>query len=197
MRHRVKGRKLGRTASHRAATLRSLATALFRHKKIKTTLAKAKQAKIFIEPLITRAKLDSVANRRYVARHINDKKIVQELFGEIVEKIGDRPGGYLRIVKLGQRLGDAAEMAILELVDFSDVAPRKAGKPKKAKETKVKEAVVAEEVKETAEENSTEVKKEDSAEAVKEKNIKDTNESVEEKAEDNTEEKSEDTKESK
>ncbi|MBZ0179546.1 MAG: 50S ribosomal protein L17 [Melioribacteraceae bacterium] len=197
MRHKVKGRKLGRTASHRTATLRSLATALFRHKKIKTTLAKAKQAKIFIEPLITRAKVDSVANRRYVARHINDKKIVQELFGEIIEKIGDRPGGYLRIVKLGQRLGDAAEMAILELVDFSDAAPRKAGKPKKEKDTKVKEAIVADEVKETSKEKIDEVKEEPKTEATKENDAEDTDESVEEKPEDNTEDKSEDTKETK
>lgn len=198
MRHRLKGRKLGRTASHRTATLRALATALFRHKKIKTTLAKAKQAKTFIEPLITKAKVDSVANRRYVARHINDKKIVQELFGEIVEKIGDRPGGYLRVVKLGQRLGDAAEMAILELVDFSDVETRKAGKPKKEKETKVKEAVVAEEVKEeVSEADAEEIEEKTEPNSESEQDSEKVDEIDEEKTEDKAEDKSQDTKETK
>ena len=117
MRHRVKGRKLGRTASHRMATLRALTTALLKHKKIKTTLAKAKATRSFAEPLITKAKNDTVANRRLVAKHINDKEVVKELFGEIIENIGDRAGGYTRVVKLGNRLGDAAEMALLELIE--------------------------------------------------------------------------------
>ena len=132
MRHSVRGRKLGRTASHRAATLRLLATALFKHKKIKTTLAKAKELKKYAEPMITRAKTDSVHSRRIIAADINDKAIVKELFGEIVAKIGDRPGGYTRVVRLGQRKGDGAEMAIIELVDYSGVVKAKA--PKKAKE---------------------------------------------------------------
>ncbi|MEW6654240.1 MAG: 50S ribosomal protein L17 [Bacteroidota bacterium] len=132
MRHSVKGRKLGRTASHRAATLRLLATALFKHKKIKTTLAKAKELKKFAEPMITRAKNDSVHARRIIAADINDKALVKELFTEIVTKIGDRPGGYTRVVRLGQRKGDGAEMAVIELVDFSGIAKAKA--PKKAKE---------------------------------------------------------------
>jgi len=167
MRHGVKGRKLGRTASHRKATLEALATSLFRHKKIKTTLAKAKTAKTFIEPLITKAKNDSVHTRRLIASQIDDRKVVQELFNVIVPKIGDRPGGYLRVVKLGQRFGDAAQMAILELVDFNDVAPKKkASAPKekaepktkkaaKVKEEDVKDAQVIEEtVKEKAEDES-------------------------------------------
>jgi len=132
MRHSVRGRKLGRTASHRAATLRLLATALFKHKKIKTTLAKAKELKKFTEPMITRAKNDSVHARRIIAADINDKAVVKELFGEIAAKIGDRPGGYTRVVRLGQRKGDGAEMAIIELVDFSGIVKTKA--PKKAKE---------------------------------------------------------------
>lgn len=144
MRHRVKGRKLGRTASHRLATLRALAVALFKHKKIKTTLAKAKETRSFVEPLITKAKNDSVHARRYVAKHINDKEVVKELFGEIVEKVGDRPGGYTRVVKLGNRLGDAAEMAIIELVDYNDLVEKKEKKAKAPKKEKVVEEVETE-----------------------------------------------------
>jgi len=130
MRHRIKGRKLGRSTSHRAATLRSLATALIKHKKITTTVAKAKQTRLFVEPLITKAKNGSVHSRRLIARHIHDKDVLKELFSEIIPKIGDRPGGYTRVIKLGNRVGDAAEMAIIELVDFSEIS---AQKPKKAK----------------------------------------------------------------
>jgi large subunit ribosomal protein L17 len=139
MRHGVRGRKLGRTASHRLATLRALTTALLKHKKIKTTLAKAKTLRTFAEPLITKARIDSVENRRLVAKHINDKDVVKELFGEIVAKIGDRAGGYTRVVKLGNRLGDAAEMAIIELVDYNDLSTKKEKKSKAAVKGKVKE----------------------------------------------------------
>ena len=170
MRHRVKGRKLGRTASHRKATLNALATALFRHKKIKTTLAKAKEARSFSEVLITKAKTDTVHSRRDVARFIKDRDIVKELFNEIAVKAANRPGGYTRVVKLGHRLGDAAEMAILELVDYSDGATPVEAKPKAeevVEETpEVKEAeVVEEKAEETTEEpkaeEATEEKKED------------------------------------
>jgi len=137
MRHRLKGRKLGRTASHRSAMLRNLAVALIKHKKITTTLAKAKQTRLFVEPLITKAKNDSVHSRRLVARNIQDREAVHELFGEIIQKIGDRPGGYTRIVKLGNRLGDSSEMAIIELVDYNDSAKVKSKTKKKS--TKVKE----------------------------------------------------------
>ncbi|MBU2491342.1 MAG: 50S ribosomal protein L17 [Bacteroidetes bacterium] len=184
MRHGVKGRKLGRTSSHRKATLEALATSLFKHKKIKTTLAKAKTAKTFIEPLITKAKNDSVHARRLIASQINERKVVQELFNVIVPKIGDRPGGYLRVVKLGQRFGDAAQMAILELVDFNDVASKKKesapkakakaepkqkaeAKPKaaaKVKEEDVQDANVIEETAEVKTDENIEEKKEDSAE---------------------------------
>ncbi|MBK7103960.1 MAG: 50S ribosomal protein L17 [Ignavibacteriae bacterium] len=146
MRHRVKGRKLGRTASHRTATLRSLATALIKHKKITTTVAKAKQMRLFVEPLITKAKDDSVHARRLVARHINDKDIIKELFTEVVKKIGDRPGGYTRIVKLGNRLGDAAEMAIIELVDYNDINSNKSKTSKKKAEPKAKTKVETKQV---------------------------------------------------
>ena len=178
MRHRVKGRKLNRTASHRVATMRALATALLREKKIKTTVAKAKEIRLVVEPMITRAKNDSVAARRIIAKDINDKDVVKELFNEIAPKIGDRPGGYTRVVKLGRRLGDAAEMAIIELVDYNDVTSRK--KPKKAKTENAKivaetidEEVVEEEIEEAVvvdEEiaETTEEIEEDVAEAVEE-----------------------------
>ncbi len=154
MRHRVKGRKLGRTAAHREATLRLLATSLLQHKKIKTTVSKAKELRSYVEPLITKAKVDSVANRRHISRFIKDKEIVKELFSEIVEKIGDRPGGYTRVIKLGQRRGDAAEMAIIELVDYSDVAEDKPKKTKKKAEVKVEEPEIqdAEVIEETTDE---------------------------------------------
>lgn len=173
MRHRVKGRKLNRSTSHRLATKRALATALLREKKIKTTLAKAKEIRVFVEPMITRAKSNSVAARRIVAKDIHDKEVVKELFNEIVPKIGDRPGGYTRVVKLGRRPGDAAEMAIIELVDYNDLVERK--KPRKPKtedakvvdeeaEDTVEEAKVIEEVESTEESK----KSEDVVEAVEE-----------------------------
>ncbi|MFH1196353.1 MAG: 50S ribosomal protein L17 [bacterium] len=158
MRHGVKGNHLGRTASHRIATLRSLATHLINHKKIKTTLAKAKALRIFVEPLITKAKTDSVHSRRVIARHINDKDAVKELFGDIATKLAERKGGYTRIVKLGQRLGDGAQVAILELVDYNELLTKeKASKAKaklaakdakKNKDKDVQDAQVVEEVKE-------------------------------------------------
>jgi len=132
MRHRIKGRKLGRSTSHRAATLRALATALIKHKKITTTVAKAKQTRLFVEPLITKAKKDSLHARRLIGRHIQDKDVLKELFNEVVPKIGDRPGGYTRVVKLGNRVGDAAEMAIIELVDYNEIASKKPRKVKQA-----------------------------------------------------------------
>jgi large subunit ribosomal protein L17 len=132
MRHRVKGRKLGRTSSHRLATLRALATSLIKHKKIKTTSAKAKELRTFVEPLITKAKTDSVHSRRVVSAQIKDREVLTELFGEIISKIGERAGGYTRVVKLGQRKGDGAELSIIELVDFSGIIKPKAAKKAKA-----------------------------------------------------------------
>lgn len=179
MRHRVKGRKLGRTASHRQATLNALATQLLKYKKIKTTSAKAKSTKQFIEPLITKAKRNDLAAKRHIARFINDKEVFHELFADILEKIGDRQGGYTRVIKLGNRAGDAAEMSIIELVDYNEItSPKKkekkatteeepkAKKSKKApakedaEEAKVVEEVEAksgdtEDVKEDAEEPKT------------------------------------------
>ena len=123
MRHAKKGYKLGRTASHRRATLSALSGALVRHKRITTTLAKAKALRLYVEPLITRAREDTTHNRREAFRHLMDKQVVTELFEEIAEKVGDRPGGYTRVLRLGQRSGDAAEMAIIELVDYNESEP--------------------------------------------------------------------------
>ena len=168
MRHRIKGRKLGRSTSHRLATLRSLATALIKHKKITTTLAKAKQTRLFVEPLITKAKNDSVHSRRLVASQIHDKEVVKELFGEVAEKIGDRPGGYTRIVKLGNRVGDGAEMAIIELVDYNNIGAKKPKKSKKKAEPKPKEKI-EEVVEKTSDvEEKVEEVKETGAEEIKE-----------------------------
>jgi len=145
MRHRVKGRKLGRTASHRKATLIALATALLKHKRIKTTLAKAKETRGFVEKLITKAKKGDLHSHKQVMDVIKDKETVKELFAEIVQKIGDRPGGYTRVVKLGNRLGDAAQMALIELVDYNDIITAKAEERKEEKEIKAKEKKEAEE----------------------------------------------------
>lgn len=136
MRHRVRGRKLGRTASHRAALLSSLATSLLKHKRIKTTLAKAKEARSYVEALITKARRNDLHSRRLIMSVIHDKEVVKELFNEIVPKIGERPGGYTRVVKLGNRMGDAASMAIIELVDYNDVANAKAESQKEKRESK-------------------------------------------------------------
>ena len=138
MRHRVKGRKFNRTASHRAALLRSLATSLLKYKRIKTTVAKAKETRGFVEALITKARKNDLAARRHVASFIYDADVVKELFNEIIGKIGERPGGYTRVVKLGNRRGDAAEIAILELVDYNDVINAKAEEHKEKREAKVK-----------------------------------------------------------
>lgn len=131
MRHQKKRHKLGRTAAHRKATLASLASALIEHKRIETTLPKAKALRAYVEPLITRAKEDSTHNRREAFRHLQSKEAVTELFGDVAAQVGDRPGGYTRVIKLGQRLGDSAEMAVVELVDWNDVQPEGTGGAKK------------------------------------------------------------------
>jgi len=134
MRHRVKGRKLGRTASHRSATLKSLSAALLLEHRIETTVAKAKELRTYIEPLITRAKNDTTHNRRTAFSYLQNKYAVTELFEVVAPAAADRPGGYTRVLKLGFRLGDAAEMAVIELVDFNDVKPE--GKEDKKKRTR-------------------------------------------------------------
>ena len=120
MRHGKKISHLSRTNTHRKAMLSNMASSLIEHKRINTTVAKAKALKKFIEPIVTRSKVDSTHNRRIVFRYIKNKHAVSELFNSISEKIANRPGGYTRIVKLGNRLGDNADMAMIELVDFNE-----------------------------------------------------------------------------
>ena len=153
MRHNKKFNHLGRTASHRSAMLANMAISLIMHKRITTTVAKAKALKKYVEPLITKAKEDSTNSRRVVFSYLQNKEAIKELFGPVAQKVGDRPGGYTRIIKLGARQGDGADMAFIELVDFDEnmaKAPKAAAKrtrrggKKKAAEG---EAPVAEETK--------------------------------------------------
>lgn len=120
MRHGKKINHLGRKSAHRKAMLANMASSLILHKKITTTLAKGKALRPYIEPLITRSKTDSTHNRRMVFRYLQNKEAVSELFREISVKVADRPGGYTRILKIGNRLGDNAEMCIIELVDYNE-----------------------------------------------------------------------------
>lgn len=143
MRHNKQGRKLKRTASHRKALLASLSTALILHKRIQTTTAKAKEARRIIEPIITRARdaylseqsgnATDVHARREVYRFIRDRKAIQILFSEIAEKVGKRPGGYTRVLPLGNRLGDGASMSVIELVDYNDAQDNKQRRDRAAK----------------------------------------------------------------
>lgn len=133
MRHNKKFNHLGRTASHRASMLANMASSLIMHKRITTTLAKAKALKKYVEPLITRSKNDTTTSRRVVFRYLQDKYAVKELFGTIAAKVADRPGGYTRVIKLGLRQGDAAEIAFIELVDFDE---NMAKAPKAEKKTR-------------------------------------------------------------
>ncbi len=121
MRHGKRFNHLGRTASHRQALLSNLASSLILHKRINTTLAKAKALRQYVEPLITRSKTDTTHSRRMVFRYLQNKYATTELFREIAPKVAERPGGYTRIIKLGPRSGDAAEMAMIELVDFNPI----------------------------------------------------------------------------
>lgn len=120
MRHGKKINSLSRKSEHRKAMLSNLASSLIVHKRIKTTVAKAKALRKYIEPLITRSKYDNTHSRRTVFKYIGDKEAVKELFITVADKIADRPGGYTRIIKLGNRFGDNAEMALIELVDFNE-----------------------------------------------------------------------------
>ncbi len=121
MRHGDKINNLGRTASHRRALLSNLACELIAHKRIVTTLAKAKALRTYIEPLITKGKENTTHQRRVVFSYLQDKEAITELFSTIAEKIGGRPGGYTRVIKLGIRQGDNAEMGLIELVDFNEI----------------------------------------------------------------------------
>ncbi|MFZ9155054.1 MAG: 50S ribosomal protein L17 [Schleiferiaceae bacterium] len=165
MRHGKKFNHLGRTASHRKAMLSNMAASLITHKRINTTLAKAKELKKYVEPLVTRSKTDSTHNRRMVFSYRQNKDAVTELFREVAVKVGDRPGGYTRIIKTGNRLGDNAEMAMIELVDFNEIytnAKKEAKKNTRRSRAKVAApaaaapaAEVAPEAPEVAENNET------------------------------------------
>jgi large subunit ribosomal protein L17 len=137
MRHGDKIKNLSRTASHRKALLSNLACQLIEHKKIVTTLAKAKSLRIYVEPLITKAKENSTHQRRVVFSYLQDKEAIKELFSTISEKVAGRPGGYTRIIKLGTRVGDNAELAMIELVDFNTIYGKSVdAKAEPAKRTK-------------------------------------------------------------
>ena len=139
MRHNKKFNHLGRTASHRSAMLANMACSLIKHKRITTTVAKAKALKKFVEPLITKSKEDTTNSRRVVFSNLQDKFAVTELFKEISVKVADRPGGYTRIIKTGNRLGDNAEMCFIELVDYNEnmakTAAKKATRTRRSKKS--------------------------------------------------------------
>ena len=136
MRHGDKINNLGRTASHRKAMLSNMTCSLIAHKRITTTLAKAKALRVFAEPLITRSKVDSTHNRRIVFSYLQDKEAIQELFGVVGDKVANRPGGYTRIIKMPRRLGDAADMALVELVDFNETYNPREGAAKKTRRSR-------------------------------------------------------------
>ena len=174
MRHKKRLNHLGRTSSHRNAMLSNMATSLIVHKRIKTTVAKAKALKIYVEPLITRSKEDTTHSRRMVFRKLQDKDAVNELFRDISAKIMDRSGGYTRILKVGNRLGDNAEMCIIELVDYNEnmvSKSAKAAKTTRRRSTKKKTETV---------EVVAEVKSEVEKTVVEEAPIVDTTEDIKE-----------------
>ena len=203
MRHGKKFNHLGRKTAHRSAMLSNMASSLIMHKRINTTVAKAKALRKYIEPLLTKSKTDDTNSRRVVFSYLQDKESVSELFNNVAGKIANRPGGYTRIIKTGARLGDNAEMCMMELVDFNEMLlgdesaaksktrrSRRGGKSKaKAEETKV-EAVADEEV---APESEAEVKEEVAVEEVEPAN-EEKAEEVEAKAEEAAEEPKEEKK---
>ena len=136
MRHNKKFNHLGRTASHRSAMLANMAISLIMHKRITTTLAKAKELRKYIEPLVTRSKNDTTHSRRIVFAQLHNKYAVTELFREISQKVGDRPGGYTRILKTGFRKGDNAEMCLIEFVDYNETYTQADGGKKKSTRTR-------------------------------------------------------------
>ena len=135
MRHKKGFNHLGRKKGHRRAMLANMASSLIKHKRITTTVAKAKALRSYVEPLITKSKTDETNSRRVVFSYLQDKEAVGELFREVSPKVAERPGGYTRIIKLATRLGDSADMAIIELVDFNELLVKEA-KPKKARRSR-------------------------------------------------------------
>ena len=202
MRHGKKFNHLGRQRGHRKALLANMAVSLIEHKKISTTVAKAKALRQFVEPLITKAKTDDMNSRRTVFRYLQKKEAVQELFGEVASKVADRAGGYTRILKTGNRLGDNADTCIIELVDFNEnlltsAKPKKTRRRKSApkKSAPVAEVEAKEEVSEVVEDAKiVEEPKAEEAQEVKE--IKSEEPKAEEapKAEDESEDKKDEDK---
>lgn len=160
MRHGKKFNHLGRKTAHRKAMLANMACSLIEHKRINTTVAKAKALRVFVEPLITKSKEDTTHNRRIVFSYLRNKYAVTELFKEVSVKVADRPGGYVRIIKLGNRQGDNAPMAMVELVDYNELYNPKGNKAKKStrrgRSKKAAEVTETVEAVETATEENTE-----------------------------------------
>jgi len=196
MRHNKKFNHLGRKDAHRKAMLANMASSLIEHKRISTTVAKAKALRMYVEPLITKAKDDTTHSRRVIFSYLQDKNAVSELFREVAAKVADRPGGYTRILKTGNRLGDNAEMCIIELVDFNEAmmaAKEEAAKPKKRRSrrggsTKA-EAPAAKAAPAVETKVVEEVKTKEAPEAVAETEVKAEETTEEPKAEESTEEK--------
>ena len=159
MSYNKKFNHLSRTASHRAAMLSNMATSLILHKRITTTLQKAKALRVYVEPLITKAKDDTTASRRVVFSYLQNKYAITELFGAVATKVGNRPGGYTRIIKLGKRASDDADMAFIELVDFDEnmaKAAKKTTRTRRSKKSATKAETPAETVAEVAPEVAAE-----------------------------------------
>ncbi len=168
MRHGKKFNHLGRKAAHRKAMLSNMATSLILHKRISTTLAKAKELKKYLEPLVTRAKEDTTHNRRMAFAYLKNKEAIIELFGEVISKVATRPGGYTRIIKTGFRLGDNAEMCIIELVDFNELMLKDAKPAKKTTRRSRRGTGKATESEDTAKAEVTPAKEEAPAKAAEE-----------------------------
>ena len=167
MRHGKQHNHLGRKTAHRHAMLANMASSLLLNKRIETTVAKAKALRIFVEPLITKAKNDDTHNRRVVFSYLTDKEAVKELFGIVSEKVADRPGGYTRIIRLPNRLGDNAEMCLMELVDFNEVMlAASADKPAKTRRSRRAGSGASAEKKETVAPVAAAVVEEPSAEVI-------------------------------
>ena len=160
MRHGKKFNHLSRKTAHRSAMLANMACSLIEHKRINTTVAKAKALRQFIEPLVTKSKEDTTHNRRIVFRNLRDKYAVSELFRNVAVKVGDRPGGYVRIIKLGNRLGDNADMALVEFVDYNEIYNPKGKKKKKSTRRRGGKKTAAAETKETTSETKESADKE-------------------------------------
>ncbi len=161
MRHGKKFNSLGRQQGHRRALLRNLSCALIEHKRINTTLAKAKSLRVYIEPLVTKAKTDTTHSRRVVFSYLQNKEAIKEVFSTIANKIGDRPGGYTRVIKTGFRKGDGAEMAMIEFVDFNETyvnskEEKKGGRRRRKKKSGGQAAAAATAAAVTAKEVSSE-----------------------------------------